>query len=1570
MGLSMPGVNGTAASLGWPRLGRLLDTVAEQARGVADSPVDSAASALSGLLDAVVSVVDTARRAGEKAAEAVPRAWGDITDAVTETAGRRRRRRLWARAGRAHVEVRGLTGRGRRHRAVAQSLVESVRDIEGIHWAEVNAVLGQMVISFDEGQVDVDGLLEVVQAVEEAHGVDTEPFSAQAPWTPFDTVPATLAAVSLATDCVGIAVAAAWRYLPVPPLPRALRAPLVLAQTQPRARRILRERLGAPHADMLLALASAVVHAATAGAAAMGVDAVQRAMQLSEIRSAQEAWRQREGDLAADASQLPREAAKPVPRPAPFPAGPVETCADRTAAATLLGAAGVLAWTLSPARAAEALLATVPKAAELGREAFTCVLLRDLARRGAVPMRPDALRLLDRISAVVIVSTALCTPRPRVLSALATADLDDAEVWGVAHTLLADRDLSEFTGAGPWTAGGWRLKHARDTERPGQADDALVLDLFDERGRRQGRVRVGSVLDPLADALIGAARSGAERVLITENASTSVLRPLVDEVLPGGDALSRRIRRLQADGHGVLLVTDRDGDALRTADVGVAVLPRRASAPHHWFADLVCGPGLEQPWRLLSAIGPAHRVSAHSARMSTGASVLGALLTSRGDGRSAGERASSPVNAAAALALVSGVLTAHGVARAPLPPGRVRDAWHALGAREVLTMVRPPPDEARAPRSTEGAGRTRALRAVAAVAATAAESGWPPAAALAGPVRLAAAFVRAVREELRDPLTPVLAVGAAASAVVGSTADSLLVGGVMVGNALISGGQRLSAGRALSGLLLQEQLTARRVTWAPGPEADGDLTGLRAARPRSTPAQELRPGDIVALRTSDVVPADARLLVADDLEMDEASLTGESAPVAKDPRPTPGADLAERACMVYQGCTVLAGSGSAVVVATGADTEAGRAAEIAGPARAPVGIEGHLARLSKVVLPATGLGGGAVTLLALLRGQVLRTALASGVAIAVAAVPEGLPLVATVAQSAAARRLSRRSVLVRTPRVLEALGRVDTVCFDKTGTLTEGRLSVVRVASVHGPTALDSPFGRRLLRAAARSSPDTNGPGAKRMVHATDRAVVDAASRLAGDDGSWRATDELPFVESRGYAASFGTDSDGPYLAVKGAPEIVLEHCATALDPGGDRTLPLDPARRRKAETQVRRLADEGLRVLAVAEARRKSVETAGDTPLADLTLLGFVAIADTVRAGAEQTVAALAGSGVAVVMITGDHPATAAAIARDLGIQGADAVVTGTELETLTEKARIERVTGTTVFARVSPEQKVRIVRDLQRSGRVVAMVGDGINDAAAIRASDVGIGMAARGSTSARSASDLVLTEPDPRHILDALREGRALWGSVRDAVAILVGGNAGEVAFTVLGTALAGHAPLSTRQLLLVNLLTDMLPALAVAVAPARPPGSGQEPPAPGPGESPLRRDTARVLAVRGASTTVGALAAWQVGRMTGRGARAGTMGLAALVGTQLGQTLVAGRHSGAVVATSAASAAVLFALVQTPGVSHFFGCVPLGPVAWAVVLTSATGATLAAALAPPVLFPRTASPPPPEAEADGG
>ncbi|WP_433245422.1 cation-translocating P-type ATPase [Actinomadura nitritigenes] len=1474
-----------------------------------------------------------------------------VLGAFASLASGGRRRRVWAHGGRAHIQANGLGGGGERHRRYVRALTEALRALEGVDWAEVNAVTGRVLVTYAEGAVDPADLVSIIEDVEEAHDADTFDHGAHA-MPPDDDAAWAAATSSLVADCAGAVGAVAARLLNLPPMPSPVRAAVSVADALPRCRSVLEQQLGRLRADALLGAANAVVQGAGQGIAPLAADAAHRAFQLYEIGARRDVLRRREPDLSV-AGELPHAGAGRAERPCPLPDGPVEKAGNRTALGHLLGGAGVLAGTRDASAAAALLLATVPKAARHGREAFAAVLGHDLAVRGTVVLDPTALRRLDRVGAVVIDSGVLCDGELRLLSAVAlTEGMDDADVWRAAGTVLAGREPDDLAGPGPWPADGdsdaWRLARAPDAPSGGPADpQGVTLDLLDRRDRRCGRVRVGSSLDPLAEALLAAAHEAADVVVLTEHASIQELVAWGDDSPVDVGGLAESVRRLQRDGHVVLAISSGQDEALDAADVGVSVL-RGGRGLADWRADLVTGPGLAGAWRLLTAVRPARRASDRAAELSLSASALGALLIA---GRRRRRRVGGPllrravaswpdlppVHAASLMAMLANGLSARRLEHRPLPPPVVRDAWHALTAEEAARRLARAagPGEDREPRTAGPLVQRTAIRPVKAV------------------LRLAAA----VRQELDDPLTPVLALGAAASAVVGSSVDALLVSSVMAGNALIGGAQRMRAEKALGELMLGQQTRARRVRAAAAPDrtAAAPFAHLRTAAVEQIAAGRLRVGDVIQLRSEDLVPADARLLWAESLEVDEATLTGESVPVDKNVEPSPGADPADRHCMLYEGTTVVAGSAIALVVATAEATESGRAAALAGTADASSSMQARLAELTHQALPATLLGGAAVTVLGMLRGLPLRRALGSGVAVAVAAVPEGLPLVATLSQLAAARRLSRLGVLVRSTRALEALGRVDTLCFDKTGTLTEGRLRLVRATGPARPHPLTGEGERRVLRVAARACPP---PGSRQVPHATDRAVLDRVGDLPPDT-RWSLAEELPFETTRGFSASLGHDGYRTVLAVKGAPEVLLARC-TRVHTSANRDEPLTASRRRAAASTVRRLAGQGLRVLAIAE---RPVPDPGTVRgriadhVEDLALLGFIGIADTPRPTAQEAVRRLGAAGVRTTMITGDHPDTAAAVAAELGIPDADRVLTGAELDAMAAADRIAAVQRAAVFARVSPAQKVRIVKDLRRAGRVVAMTGDGANDAAAIRRADVGIAVVGRGSGAARIAADLVLTAPDTALILDALREGRALWNSVRDAAAILVGGNAGEVSFTVLGTALSGDAPLSTRQLLVVNMLTDMLPALAVAITPADYGGDGAAPL----GGEPVRgftgREMRRALAVRGTATAAAALVSWQLGRLTrlvpGGRRRASTMALAALVGAQLGQTLISRWRSPLVMATCAVSAAALVAVIETPGVSGFFGCTPLGPGAWAIVTASAVAATLAAALAPRLL-----------------
>ena len=1516
----------------------------------------------------------------------------------------------WQSGRRVHLDLDPLLPFPRWHEHAAM-VEEPVRRVPGVASAHVEGSLGRLVIELED-DADSDDVLDEVRDVvaavaEDLAAAGPEPEIRTAPFAdPGDPLAILVPLTAAAFNAVAIGAAVTGWVVRLPAAPRTTRAAAALLNNQPRMVSLLESRLGRVGTDLALSASTAAANGLTQAVGTPLLNLVQRVLQISEAEAHRRRWRDREPQLASPdrpqapvvpiissagpKSQAPRhnwaaaaagEASHVVVDGAidaaidtakGSMAGPVEEYVDQAANGSLIAAATALVAGGGPEDAAGAVLAGIPKAAHMGRQSFAAVLGRGLAEDGQLILDPGALRRLDRVKVVVIDGAALRGDHRAVLHARGDVPgWDDDRVYEVADALLhgeeapePDPDELPATGAGlRWV----RAQGPSATPAQGLEHADLVVD-----GEMVGHVEVGWEVDPFAVPLLQIAHRTGARVVLRHVAGTQDLAASVAASHPSGTPLLKLVRDLRADRGPVLLITALHRDfastdtlaALAIADVGVALDDPRAATP--WSADVITGTDLAAAVRILSALPAARQVSKSSVNLAKGGTTLAGLLLVTGDPRTATNplalrRWLNPVNAAAASAMVSGAFSASKVLRQPDPTPQPLTAWHALDPEIVYSRL---------------AGRTRPFTVEPLAPA------WrrvledlsysPLVAPLRGPARQAGRLLDATRYELRDPLTPILAVGAAASAIVGSNVDALLVAGVMAVNALTGGAQRLRADAAAAELFAEQDQFARRVVV---PTVATSRRRLEAARTTertvTVAASALRPGDVIDLVAPDVVPADARLLVAEDLEVDESLLTGESLPVDKQVEPVAATDT-DRASMLFEGSTIVAGHARAIVVATGVGTAAHRAISAVLDVESAAGVQARLRELTAKVLPLTLAGGAAVTGLAMLRRASLRQAVADGVAIAVAAVPEGLPLVATLSQLAAAQRLSARGVLVRAPRTIEALGRVDTVCFDKTGTLTENRLRVVRsvpaAAKPRGPfPAATDPQGAHVLRAAGWAS--TQPEEGRGHAHATDEAILKAADSLNGQsDSEWTVLAEVPFESSRGFAAAIGTlstDPSKPLLMLKGAPEVVLPRCRFA-DPEADLN---------HAESLVHSLAEQGLRVLAVAQ-RGWVHETeddddtdadAVDAAAHDLQLLGYVGLADTARPSARPLIDALVDVERKVVLITGDHPVTARAIAHQLGLPTDARVVTGADLAGLDEDACAKLAADVQVFARVSPEQKVQIVAALQRGGRVTAMVGDGANDAAAIRMADVGIGVSGRGSSAARGAADIVLTEDDLGVLMDALVEGRGMWAGVRDAVTILVGGNVGEVLFTIIGTAFgSGRAPVGTRQLLLVNLLTDMFPALAVAVTPqfdepeadeydteeeadeARRAYQRSVLTAPTPSlDAPLMRQ----IVTRGAVTAAGATAAWAIGRWTpGTERRTATMGLTALVTTQLAQTLLTRRHSPLVVATALGSSAVLVAIVQTPGVSHFFGCTPLGPVAWTGVVGATAAATGLSVLAP--------------------
>jgi cation-transporting ATPase I len=1404
-------------------------------------------------------------------------------------------RHSWRGKGRAWIEVRGLDGPDGAE--LGRVVVDAVRARPGVRSVSLNRPLSRIVVTLNGDQISLRELCRDVDEAEKcwrATGTVNKPRGDTRPKPlPGDGLLLATNALGVGATAVGVSAAVAGRLLRWPRLFDGVEAAVVAVDYQPRLRRLLEDRIGPSATNAVLSVAMTTAHVLELSPASLAVDLAMETLKAAEYRAEAQAWRRHEPTLARHAEQ---PEVHPPSRPVPPPEGPVERHARRSALVQAIGVAAVGAATRNVSTASTAALVTTPKATRTARESFAATLGQGLADQYAVlPLHPESLRWLDRVDALLVDPRVLCTDVLRVVRIRGADEDEISPAWNRAQLLLENRGLQV----------GWHPVPGLSARESDAGVEALV----------------GPAHDPLAAAVLAEARRAGLDLISVDIDDLGELRPAFDELRPlqrasTDNALAAALTDLQQSGRTVAVMSSSGAQALSSADVGLGVMPNSDAEPPPWTADLILS-DLAGAWRLLHAVPAARAASQRGIEISTGATALGALLMVPGvRGRGPG-----PVTTGAAAGLLSGFLIARGVLRAPAPLPMPIHEWHAMSIEQVRKML-PPPD------AEETAGTSAPHRRL--LAARAIETAQRGAELTGRPRQAVWQFLKAVRAELSDPLTPVLALGSAASAVLGSPIDAVLVGSVLTGNSMLAASQRLRAEGRLNELLAQQIPPARKVTI--GPDDSPVYTDVKAA--------QLRPGDVIEVRTHEVVPADARLIEEEDLEVDESTLTGESLPVEKQVDPTPGAVLAERRCMLYGGTTIEAGTAMAVVTAVGADTQARRAAELVSRELAPIGLEHQLSQLTNRAFPVSVTGGALVVALGLLRSKGLRQAVASGIAITVAAVPEGMPLVATLAQAASARRLTNYGALVRVPRSVEALGRIDVVCFDKTGTLSENRLRVSQVHPAEGYSRDD------VLRCAAHAAPDANGGP---QVHATDRAIIEAAQSVNGSEPTADSDAHLPFRSGRSFSASVFDDE----LTVKGAPEVVLAACQGV---GPD------------IDTTVRQLAAEGLRVIAVARRRltpqqaklvAEDEDAIADLASSELSLAGFLGLSDTPRAEAPALLAALTEREIGIRLITGDHPITATAIARELGMSvAADQVISGVDWDALSRKDQERVVTERVIFARMSPENKVQIVQTLERAGKVCAMVGDGSNDAAAIRAATVGIGVVSGGSDPASVAADVVLVDARIEALLNAIEEGRELWRRVQAAVSVLLGGNAGEVAFAVIGSAITGTSPLNTRQLLLVNIFTDALPAAALAVS--KPSGPVQLE-----GRGPDQAALWQAVAIRGATTAAAATAAWVMAGFTGRPQRASTVALVALVSAQLGQTLLDSRTP-LVVLTAGGSLAVMGTLISIPGVSQLLGCTPLGPLAWAQALGSAGAATAAVGIANRVLADRRS----PELEAGDG
>ncbi|WP_324717665.1 cation-translocating P-type ATPase [Carboxydochorda subterranea] len=708
-------------------------------------------------------------------------------------------------------------------------------------------------------------------------------------------------------------------------------------------------------------------------------------------------------------------------------------------------------------------------------------------------------------------------------------------------------------------------------------------------------------------------------------------------------------------------------------------------------------------------------------------------------------------------------------------------------------------------------------------------------------------LARLIWEQMGSFMTLVLLGAAALSWLLGEEVDAMAIVAIVVLNTLLGVAQEYRAEKAIAALSRWQAPRARAV---------------RSGRVEDLPARELVVGDLLLLEEGDRVPADARLVQAFGLMVEEAALTGESVPVSKAPAdgPLPGAGgWTEMSHMVFTGTTVVAGSARALVVRTGTFTELGTIARMV--AEAPVvatPLQHALDHLGRWLVGISAAAVAVVFLVGILQGQPWLSMFLIAISLAVAAIPEGLPAAVTAALALGVQRMSKRRAIVRRLNAVESLGCASIICADKTGTLTRNEMTLEQVVAPWGRVevtgqgfeprgtfsmdgAAIDPLGieplHRLLRASVLCNhADVTFHGGRWQAAGdpTEAALV-CAARKAGLDPvqtrkRWPILVEAPFQADR-RMMSVAVRGTLPYQAevyVKGSPDAVLARCRRAQGARGEG--PLSDAERARVLGHAEALATDGLRVLAVAARRADAralpaagsdVFTLGQALERDLTFLGLVALRDPPRPDVARALQRAREAHVTTVMITGDHPATARAVALQVGLlQQDEQPLTGGEIDRMDDHDLKEALLRRRVVARASPAHKKRLVRVLREAGHVVAMTGDGVNDAPALKEADIGVAMGLTGTDVARQAAALVLSDDNYATIVDAIEEGRTIYDNIRRFIRYLLGCNAGEV-LVMLGAGILGlPVPLTALQILWVNLVTDGLPALALGLLPPTP------------------------------------------------------------------------------------------------------------------------------------------------------
>ena len=678
--------------------------------------------------------------------------------------------------------------------------------------------------------------------------------------------------------------------------------------------------------------------------------------------------------------------------------------------------------------------------------------------------------------------------------------------------------------------------------------------------------------------------------------------------------------------------------------------------------------------------------------------------------------------------------------------------------------------------------------------------------------------------QFHNVLVFVLLLAAAATGMLGMWVDTAVIVGVVIINAIVGFLQEGKAERALEAVRNMLSPTA---------------TVVRGEQRLSIPARDLVRGDKVLLEAGDKIPADIRLLGASRLQIDEAMLTGESLPASKSAEPVPGdALLADRSCMAYSGTFVTGGQATGVVVATAGATELGRINEMLSevqtlqtPLTRQMDQFGRWLTVAILVIAGATFAFGALT--PDIAGHSMIELFMATVGLAVAAIPEGLPAVVTITLAIGVQRMAKRNAIIRRLPAVETLGAVSTICSDKTGTLTRNEMMVQAVVTATGQTIVKgtgyAPKGELISKSG----------GAAEVVSLAEAAVLCNDATLAQRDGHWQVEgdptegalvtlaaragvdqsslqdglprlDAIPFDPAYRYMATLHEKDDEKVAMIKGAPEALLPACVT------DGTQPVDVQRWRG---EVDQLASQGMRTLAVARKRlphdQNKLQQAN--LLSDLELLGVVGIMDPPREEAIDAVAVCQEAGIQVKMITGDHALTARAIASQIGIGNGKDVLTGTELDAMDDKALQAAVADIDVFARTNPEQKLRLVNALQAGGELVAMTGDGVNDAPALKRADVGTAMGIKGTEVAKQSAEMVLADDNFASISRAVKEGRTVYQNLRKSIQFILPTNGAQAGVIIAAILFGLTLPITPVQILWVNMVTAVTLALTLAFEP---------------------------------------------------------------------------------------------------------------------------------------------------------